>query len=65
MMRLNGVDALMLYSETPEVHMHTMKIGVLDVSGLNGDTASICSARSRIRGCRPWLRFVISSSMFR
>jgi WS/DGAT/MGAT family acyltransferase len=36
MMRLNGVDALMLYSETPEVHMHTMKIGVLDVSGLKG-----------------------------
>src|SRR4029077_7170062 len=36
MMRLNGVDALMLYSETPEVHMHTMKIGVLDVSGLEG-----------------------------
>jgi diacylglycerol O-acyltransferase / wax synthase len=36
MMRLNGVDALMLYSETPEIHMHTMKIGVLDVSGLEG-----------------------------
>jgi WS/DGAT/MGAT family acyltransferase len=36
MMRLNGVDALMLYSETPEVHVHTMKIGVLDVSGLAG-----------------------------
>jgi hypothetical protein len=26
---LNGVDALMLYTETPEVHMHTLKIGVL------------------------------------
>ncbi len=36
MKRLNGVDALMLYSETPEIHMHTMKIGVLDVSGLEG-----------------------------
>jgi WS/DGAT/MGAT family acyltransferase len=36
MMRLNGVDALMLYSETPEIHMHTLKIGVLDVSGLEG-----------------------------
>jgi len=34
--RLNGVDALMLYSETPEIHMHTMKIGVLDVSGVDG-----------------------------
>jgi diacylglycerol O-acyltransferase len=36
MRRLNGVDALMLYSETPEIHMHTMKIGVLDVSGVVG-----------------------------
>ena len=34
--RLNGVDALMLYSETPEIHMHTLKIGVLDVSGVDG-----------------------------
>jgi diacylglycerol O-acyltransferase / wax synthase len=34
--RLNGVDALMLYSETPEIHMHTLKIGILDVSGVEG-----------------------------
>jgi len=34
--RLNGVDALMLYSETPEIHMHTLKIGVLDVSRVDG-----------------------------
>ncbi len=34
MKRLNGVDAMLLYSETPEIHMHTLKIGVLDVSGL-------------------------------
>ena len=26
----------MLYSETPEIHMHTLKIGVLDVSGVAG-----------------------------
>lgn len=26
----------MLYSETPEVHMHTLKIGVLDVSAVDG-----------------------------
>ncbi|HEX3283988.1 MAG TPA: wax ester/triacylglycerol synthase family O-acyltransferase [Mycobacterium sp.] len=36
MKRLNGVDALMLYIETPEVHMHTLKIGVLDVSKVDG-----------------------------
>lgn len=26
----------MLYSETPEIHMHTLKVGVLDVSGVAG-----------------------------
>ncbi len=26
----------MLYSETPEIHMHTLKIGILDVSGVDG-----------------------------
>ncbi|QZT64230.1 WS/DGAT/MGAT family O-acyltransferase [Mycolicibacterium austroafricanum] len=36
MRRLNGVDAMMLYSETPEIHMHTLKIGVLDVSEVEG-----------------------------
>src|SRR5262245_44184180 len=36
MRRLNGVDALMLYSETAEIHMHTLKIGILDVSGVDG-----------------------------
>src|SRR6476646_10882862 len=36
MRRLNGVDALMLYSETPEIHRHTLKIGVLDLSGVDG-----------------------------
>ncbi|WP_159228939.1 WS/DGAT/MGAT family O-acyltransferase [Mycolicibacterium vanbaalenii] len=36
MKRLNGVDAMMLYSETPEIHMHTLKIGVLDVSNVEG-----------------------------
>ncbi|WP_163895907.1 WS/DGAT/MGAT family O-acyltransferase [Mycolicibacterium hippocampi] len=36
MKRLNGVDAMMLYSETPEIHMHTLKIGILDVSDVEG-----------------------------
>ena len=35
--RLNGVDALMLYSETPQIHMHTLKIGILDVSNMEQD----------------------------
>lgn len=36
MKRLNGVDALMLYSETPSIHMHTLKVGILDVSAVDG-----------------------------
>ncbi len=24
-----------MYSETPEIHMHTLKIGVLDISGFS------------------------------
>ncbi|MDT7722098.1 MAG: diacylglycerol O-acyltransferase / wax synthase [Mycobacterium sp.] len=30
MKRLNGMDALLLYSETPNVHTHTLKIAILD-----------------------------------
>ena len=37
MRRLNGVDALLLYSEAPEIPMHTLKIGILDVSGMDGE----------------------------
>jgi diacylglycerol O-acyltransferase len=28
---------MLLYSETPNVHMHTLKIGVIDVSGFDGE----------------------------
>lgn len=37
MKRLNGYDAMLLYSETPAVHTHTMKIAVVDMgpSGLS------------------------------
>ncbi|MFI5507693.1 wax ester/triacylglycerol synthase family O-acyltransferase [Mycobacterium sp. NPDC051804] len=34
MKRLNGLDALLVYSETPQIHMHTIKIGIFDVSQL-------------------------------
>ena len=36
MRRLNGADALFLYNETPTQHMHTLKIGILDPSGIPG-----------------------------
>jgi diacylglycerol O-acyltransferase / wax synthase len=31
--RLSGWDASMLYTETPTVHMHTLKVAVLDLEG--------------------------------
>jgi diacylglycerol O-acyltransferase / wax synthase len=37
MKRLNGWDATLLYSETPNVHMHTLKIGIVDASHFEGD----------------------------
>lgn len=36
MKRLHGMDALLLYTETPNVHTHTLKVGVLDVSRFGG-----------------------------
>jgi diacylglycerol O-acyltransferase len=36
MERMTGLDASMLYTETPTAHMHTMKIAVLDVTGESG-----------------------------
>ncbi|MBV8928383.1 MAG: wax ester/triacylglycerol synthase family O-acyltransferase, partial [Mycobacteriaceae bacterium] len=37
MKRLNGWDAMLLYSETPNVHAHTLKVGVIDVSDFDGE----------------------------
>lgn len=37
MKRLHGMDALLLYTETPNVHTHTLKIGVLDVTQFGGE----------------------------
>jgi len=35
--RLNGWDAMLLYSETPNIHTHTLKIGVIDASDFDGE----------------------------
>ncbi|MGP4056940.1 WS/DGAT/MGAT family O-acyltransferase [Mycobacterium sp. 4D054] len=37
MRRLNGMDAMLLYSETPNLHTHTLKVAVIDASGYDGD----------------------------
>ena len=36
MKRLNGMDAMLLYSETPNLHTHTLKVAVLDASAMDG-----------------------------
>ena len=50
MKRLSGWDAVLLYSETPTVHMHTLKLAVIDVSELKGRTFGIDEFRQVIHG---------------
>jgi diacylglycerol O-acyltransferase / wax synthase len=38
--RLNGMDAMLLYSETPNLHTHTLKVAIIDPSG--GDAEFGC-----------------------
>ena len=37
MKRLNGMDAMLLYSETPNLHTHTLKVAIIDPSGGDAD----------------------------
>lgn len=50
MKRLSGWDAVLLYSETPSVHMHTLKLAIIDVSELNGRQFGIDEFRQVIHG---------------
>lgn len=36
MRRLNGMDAYLLYTETPNLHSHTLKVAVVDADGVEG-----------------------------
>jgi len=35
--RLNGMDAMLLYSEAPNLHTHTLKVAVVDDADCDGD----------------------------
>lgn len=35
--RLNGMDAMLLYSETPNLHTHTLKVAVVDAAHYEGE----------------------------
>ncbi|MGV9802245.1 WS/DGAT/MGAT family O-acyltransferase [Mycobacterium sp. NPDC003449] len=50
MKRLSGWDAFLLYTETPNVHMHTLKIAVIDLDGLDGRTFGIEEFRQVLHG---------------
>jgi WS/DGAT/MGAT family acyltransferase len=34
--RLNGMDAMLLYSETPNLHTHTLKVAIVDTADFDG-----------------------------
>jgi diacylglycerol O-acyltransferase len=48
--RLSGWDAVLLYSETPTVHMHTLKLAVIEIGDLKGRPFGIEEFREVIRG---------------
>jgi diacylglycerol O-acyltransferase len=48
--RLSGWDAVLLYTETPTVHMHTLKLAVIDISELKGRQFGIDEFRRVIHG---------------
>ena len=50
MKRLSGWDAVLLYSETPAVHMHTLKLAVIALDDLGGRTFGIDEFRQVIHG---------------
>ncbi|OBI76521.1 wax ester/triacylglycerol synthase family O-acyltransferase [Mycobacterium sp. E740] len=50
MKRLSGWDAVLLYSETPAVHMHTLKLAVIDLSELGDREFGIEQFREVIHG---------------
>jgi len=37
MKRLNGMDAMLLYSETPNLHTHTLKVAIVNAADFDGD----------------------------
>jgi len=37
MKRLNGMDAMLLYSETPNLHTHTLKVAIVNAADFSGE----------------------------
>lgn len=50
MKRLSGWDAFLLYTEAPNVHMHTLKIAIIDLHGLGDRTFGVEDFRNVLHG---------------
>ena len=50
MKRLRGWDAVLLYSETPNVHMHTLKLAVIELDDLKGRKFGVEELRKVLHG---------------
>ncbi|MGY4710655.1 WS/DGAT/MGAT family O-acyltransferase [Mycolicibacterium sp. CBM1] len=50
MKRLRGWDAVLLYTEAPNVHMHTLKVAVIELEDLAGRSFGVGEFRQVIRG---------------
>lgn len=50
MKRLSGWDAFLLYTEAPNVHMHTLKIAIIDLHGLGDRTFGVEEFRNVLHG---------------
>ena len=68
MKRLNGMDAMLLYSEAPNLHTHTLKVAVIDpasdIPGVPG--FGFEAFRDHVRRRLPcWTRCATNSSTSR
>ena len=50
MKRLNGMDAMLLYSEAPNLHTHTLKVAVIDPADVPGSGSRRVSLAGAPRG---------------
>ena len=62
MKRLNGMDAMLLYSETPNLHTHTLKVFVIEAADFDVTSGSMSSAGPWPDGCTCSIRCGTSSS---
>ena len=49
---MDGVDAGFLYMETPSMHMHTLKIAILEPTETSSSTTSSTAMLAGSSGCR-------------